>query len=202
MITEQKLQPQDFWIPPRISPKVSVRKSCSKRWGKNTWNNMTISATPCFFQPSMPQINLSSPTAQQEALVKHQESYQQQSNGRLTRPAAFGWLKGVSKIKSSVSSRHIVSCLEMHQAFQEEIHLLGGFFFGQYARASRKKKNWSFPKRPVGTFLVNKKSRNQTKNQQRYPNKYAVSANSYLFETRQKATLPETKISPENIPKK
>lgn len=149
----------------------------------------------------MPQINLSSPTAQQEALVKHQESYQQQSNGRLTRPA-FGWLKGVSKIKSSVSSGHIVSCLEIHQAFQEEIHLLGGFFFGQYARASRKKKNWSFPKRPVGTFLVNKKSRNQTKNQQRYPNEYAVSGNSYLFETRQKATLPETKISPENIPKK
>lgn len=162
---------------------------------------MTISATPCFFQPSMPQINLSSPTAQQEALVKHQESYQQQSNGRLTRPA-FGWLKGVSKIKSSVSSGHIVSCLEMHQAFQEEIHLLGGFFFGQYARASRKKKNWSFPKRPVGTFLVNKKNRNQTKNQQRYPNEYAVSGNSYLFETRQKATLPETKISPENILKK
>ena len=89
----------------------------------------------------------------------------------------------------------------MNQAFQGEIHLLGGFY-RQYARASLKKKNWSFPKRPVGTFLVNKKVATKPKNQQRYPNEYAVSANSYLFETQQKDTLPKTKISPENIPKK
>lgn len=162
---------------------------------------MTISATPCFFQPSMPPNKSEQSHCSARSFGKTSGELPAAISREIRRPA-LGWLNGVSKIKSSVSSGHLVSCLEIHQAFQEEIHLLGGFFFGQYARASRKKKNWSFPKRPVGTFLVNKKSRNQTKNQQRYPNEYAVSGNSYLFETRQKATLPETKISPENIPKK
>ena len=48
MITEQKLQPQDFWIP-REYPQKYLSASHALKVREKHQKNMTISATPCFY---------------------------------------------------------------------------------------------------------------------------------------------------------